>query len=237
MENSTLLEDLSNEIFCEIFDYLNALDLFWAFASLNSRISSILKLIRLHVRIREVSFRRQIELLSQHLIFQSDQVISLDICDEICDQSNVIEYLFGRHGFPNLRSCILWAFDASCKMKNVLRQLKKQTQLTSFHILERYNTQCQNRIRSHAHLFSKEILLDAPSTLRQVTLRIHYHYPELMSGTVISTNLTYLELIFWGTHDTISIYALVPILRIHRSLRKLYVIIQYSTMSQDNNIK
>ncbi|CAF3688390.1 unnamed protein product, partial [Adineta steineri] len=49
MENFMQLEDLSSELFCEIFDYLNAFDLFLAFASLNSRISSIIKLTRLHV--------------------------------------------------------------------------------------------------------------------------------------------------------------------------------------------
>ncbi|CAF3622234.1 unnamed protein product, partial [Rotaria sp. Silwood2] len=49
MDTQTHLEDLSNEIFFEIFDYLHALDIFTAFASLNKRISSVLQLISLRV--------------------------------------------------------------------------------------------------------------------------------------------------------------------------------------------
>jgi len=50
MNNSTSFEELSDDMFCEIFDYLNAFDLFLAFDSPNARISSILKYIRVHVQ-------------------------------------------------------------------------------------------------------------------------------------------------------------------------------------------
>lgn len=237
MANSTLLEDFPNEILCQIFDYLHALDLFWAFTSPNTRISSILKEIRLHVNISVMTSRGQLEFLSHHLIFHSDQVISLDVCDEVYDQTNVIEYLFGQHNFPNLRSCIFWSLDPSSKLENVLTQLKKQTPLLSFRILEPYNTQNEDQIRSHAHLFSKEILLDTPSTLRHVTFRIYYHYPELIDVTIINTNLTYLELIFYEKYSNLSIAVLVPILDIHSSLRQIHVTIKSSKMSQDSSIK
>ncbi len=49
MDIQTHLEDLSNEIFFEIFDYLNALDIFTSFTSLNRRISSILQSISLRI--------------------------------------------------------------------------------------------------------------------------------------------------------------------------------------------
>ncbi|CAF3871959.1 unnamed protein product [Rotaria sordida] len=49
MKNPTLFEDLSNEVLYEIFDYLNAFDVFLTFTSLNERISTILKYIRLHI--------------------------------------------------------------------------------------------------------------------------------------------------------------------------------------------
>ena len=235
MANSTLLEEVSSKIFCEIFDYLNAFDLFLAFASLNSRISSILKLTRLHVIIDSVHCRRQIEFLSHHLTFHSDQVISLDICDKICDQTNVIAYLFSRHEFSNLRSCIFWGLHASSKLKKVIKKLKIQTQIVSLHILQSYNAGDDNLCRTHAHLFSEMVLLNEPSTLRFATLRFHYDYPELTRSMTINTTLTYLELIFYGTLDKISVYSLIPVLRVYNTLRQLNVIIKSSTISQDNN--
>jgi hypothetical protein len=108
MANHTLLEDLSNELFCEIFDYLNAFDLFFAFVSLNSRISSVLKLTHLHVIIHSTDCRSQIQFLSHHLTFHSDQVISLNIDNKIHDQTNVVDYLYNRHLFLNVRSYIFW---------------------------------------------------------------------------------------------------------------------------------
>lgn len=235
MTNSTLLEELSNEIFCDIFDYFDAFDLFFAFSSLNSRISSVLKLTRLHVIIHSMYRRRQIEFLSHHLAFHSDQVISLDVCDEICDQTNVVAYLYNRHSFLNLRSCIFWLLNSSPKLKNVIKQLKEQTQIVSFHIVQSDYAEEDKLCRSRAHLFSQRILLNTPPTLRTVTLRFHYDHPELLRNTIVYTTLTYLELVFYGTLDKVSIYSLIPVLRIHSTLRHLGVIIKSPTMLEDDN--
>ena len=234
MNNSTLFEHLSNDVFCEIFDYLNVFDLFLAFDSLNSRISSVLKYYRLHVVINSIYYRRQIEYLSHHLTFHSHQVISLDICDQICDQKNIIEYFFERYEFPSLRYCTFRCLHESSKLINVINQLKKQTQLVSFHILQSDDGKNNQLTRNHAHLFSEMVLLNTPFSLRCATLRFHYDYPELMRSTIISTNLIYLELLFYESFDKMSIYSLIPILRIHKSLRQLNVIIKNSNMSQHN---
>jgi hypothetical protein len=234
MDNPTLLEELSNDVFCEIFDHLNVLDLFLAFNSLNTRISSILKYYRLHVIINSTYYRHQIEHLCHYLTFRSHQVISLDICDEISDQRNIIEYLFERYKFPTLRFCTFRCLEASSKLINVINQLKKQTQLVSFNIFQSYDAKNDQLIRNHAHLFSEMVLLDTPFSLRRATLRIHYDYPELMTSRIITTNLIYLELWFYGSFDKISIYSLIPIFRIHKSLRQLNVLIRSSKMSQYN---
>jgi hypothetical protein len=191
MANSTLLETLSNEIFCEIFDYLDAFGLFFSFSSLNSRISSVLKLTRLHIIIDSMYCRRQIEFLSHHLTFHSDQVVSLNIEDEICDQTNIIAYLYSRHTFLNLRSCIFWCLDSSAKLKNVIKQLKKQTQIVSLNIFQACDPRQDKLCRSHAHLFSQKILLNTPPTLRSASLRFHYNHPDLVRSTIIDTRLTY----------------------------------------------
>ena len=128
------LEDLPNEILCETFNYLHALDLFYAFSNLNRRISSILKEIRLHVYIGQPTSRRQIEFLCEKLILHCDQVISMDICNESCGETDIIEYLFEEYNFVNLGRCRLSCFGFNSKLENVLRKLKEQNQLVYFHI-------------------------------------------------------------------------------------------------------
>jgi hypothetical protein len=105
MNIHTYLEDLSNEIFFEIFDYLDAFDIFTGFTSLNQRISSILQSIPLRIIISRNYYLAQIDFLSAHLTFHAHQVISLKIHDKIRDYSSVISLLFNRHNFINLQSC------------------------------------------------------------------------------------------------------------------------------------
>jgi anti-anti-sigma regulatory factor len=120
----THFEDLSNEIFFEIFDYFDALEIFTSFILLNQRISSILKLIPFRIVIPYHHCRVQIEYLSFHLIFHAHQVISLNIWDTIYDDSSIISLLFNRHEFINLQSCIFNLIDSSTKLKNVIKKFK-----------------------------------------------------------------------------------------------------------------
>ena len=113
MNIHTHLEDLSNEIFFEIFDYLHALDIFTAFTSLNQRISSILQSIPLRIIISPNNCRRQIDFLSSHLTFHDHQVISIKTYDTIRDDSSIISLLFNRHNFINLQSCIFGSINSS----------------------------------------------------------------------------------------------------------------------------
>ncbi|CAF4309797.1 unnamed protein product [Rotaria sordida] len=102
MNRHTQLEDLSNEIFFEIFDYFHALEIFISFTCLNRRISSILQSIPLRIVILSDHCYRQINFLSSHLANHADQVISLEIFDTICDYTSIISILFNRHNFHNL---------------------------------------------------------------------------------------------------------------------------------------
>ncbi|CAF3211177.1 unnamed protein product [Rotaria sp. Silwood2] len=235
MKNSTSFEDLSNELLCEIFDYLNAFDLFLAFTSLNERISTILKYIYLHIMVDSMYYRYQIEFLSHHLTFHSHQVISLDISDKICDQIDTIAYLFDQYNFPNLRFCTFRCHDESSKLKNVIKRLKKQTHLVSLHVFQSCDAKYDYLNRNHPHLFSEIVLFNIPLSVRCATLRFHYGCSQLITTTIINTNLTYLDLLFYGkTFDQILCYFLIPILRIQKSLRQMNVIIKHPNMSQHN---
>ncbi|CAF4847111.1 unnamed protein product, partial [Rotaria sp. Silwood2] len=131
MDTYACLEDLSNEIFFELFDYLHALDIFTAFASLNKRISSILQSIALHVIILNNHYDQEINFLSSHLTFHAHQVISLKCYDTIRDRSSIISLLFDRHHFINLQSCIFMLDKPSNQFENVLKQIENLNRLVS----------------------------------------------------------------------------------------------------------
>ncbi|CAF2741349.1 unnamed protein product [Rotaria sp. Silwood2] len=81
---------------------------------------------------------------------------------------------------------------------------------------------------NHTNLFSKMLLLNKPLSLRCVTLRFDYDCSQLITTTVITTNLTYLNLLFYTkTFDEILFYVLIPILRIQKSLRQMNAIIKH----------
>ncbi|CAF1573938.1 unnamed protein product, partial [Adineta steineri] len=130
----TCLENLSNEIFVETFDYLHALDIFSAFGSLNKRISSILQSTLLRIIISEIHCRNQVDFLSSYLTFHDHQVISIQIDDTICDDTSIISLLFSRHNFINLQFCKFIRIDQSTKLDNVIQQIKTFDKLVSFNI-------------------------------------------------------------------------------------------------------
>jgi len=109
----TQLEELSNEIFLDILEYLDGYDILFAFPSLNSGISLIIYSTHLHINIDFTHCCHQIEFLSHYLKFYSDQVVSLQVHDVICDQENVIAYLFNRHDFSKLQSCVFYSVKSS----------------------------------------------------------------------------------------------------------------------------
>ncbi|CAF2770538.1 unnamed protein product [Rotaria sp. Silwood2] len=137
MGTHTHLEDLSNEIFFEIFDYLHALDIFTGFASLNKRILSLLQSIRLHVIILNSNYDREINFLSFHLIFHAHQVISLKCYDTIRNRSSIISLLCNRHQFVNLHSCIFIIDSMSSQLENTIKQIQSLNRIVSFLLFNR----------------------------------------------------------------------------------------------------
>ena len=232
----TQLEDLSNELFLEILQYLDAVDILLTFASLNSRLSLLLNSIPLHVNIHPTHCRHELELLSNHLKFYSDQVVSLEVHDKICDQTNVIAYLFHQHDFINLHSCIFHSINSSSKLKIVFEKLSKLSKIVSFHIIQSCNVKEDKLDTSDASQFSQLILIDTPSTLRSTSLYFHYNHSQIATTSILTTNLTHLQIIFYGTLNDISIYSLIPLLRIHRALRTLCVTIKSTEVPNNHPI-
>ena len=83
MDICTHFEDLSNEVFFKIFDYLHAFGIFTSFTSLNKCISSMLQLIPLRLVILFNHSRRQVDFISSHLTFPAHQVISIKTYNKI----------------------------------------------------------------------------------------------------------------------------------------------------------
>jgi hypothetical protein len=195
----TQLEELSNEIFLDILEYLDGYDILFAFASLNSRISLILYSTRLRVNIDFTHCRHQIEFLSHYLKFYSDQVVSLQVHDVICDQENIIAYLFNRHDFSKLQYCVFYSIKSSSNLKIVFEKLSKLTKIVSFRIIQSRNVEEDKLNTFDAHNFSQLILIDTPSTLRSADLYFYYNHFQLPTRSIVPTNLTHLRIIFYGT--------------------------------------
>ncbi|CAF1218153.1 unnamed protein product [Adineta steineri] len=134
MGTETRLENLPNEIFLEILDYLHALDIFSAFGSLNKRISSIFQSTPLRIIISQTHCRNQVDFLSSYLTFHAHQVISIKINDTIRDDTSIISLLFNRHDFINLQFCKFIRIDQSTKLNNVIQRIKNFDKLVSFKI-------------------------------------------------------------------------------------------------------
>ena len=232
MNKITQFENLSNDLFLEIFDYLHALDLFMAFFSLNKRISLILSSTQLHVVISKLHCRRQIKFLSTHLTSHAHQVISVSLQDQLRDFSSVIPFFFNQHTFINLRSCRFFYICPSSRLNRTIRQLKTLTKLESFYIKQPRCMPLTDRVKRK---LTEIIFKHKLSNLRSVTLLFRYDYPYLTDNTTINWTLTSLCLMFHGSSNVCSIYGILPIFRTCGSLRQLCVIILNSKMSNTNH--
>ncbi|CAF3915133.1 unnamed protein product [Rotaria magnacalcarata] len=76
---------------------------------------------------------------------------------------------------------------------------------------------------SNASQFSQLILTDTPSTFRSTALYFHYNHSQIIATSIVTTNVTHSKLMFNSTLNDVSIYSLIPLLRIHCALRSLCV--------------
>ena len=230
MNKYTRFEDLSNEVFFEIFDYLNALQVLMAFTSLNKRISSILQLIALRVFIPYNSCRREIQFLSSHLTLHDHQVISIDIFDTIRDYSSAISLLFDGHNFVNLERCVFHSIHLSTNLPNIVKQINLN-RLVTFSIRE-------SKVNENdKHDLTETMLMSKSSSLRSITLQYRYDYLDIFNYSSISSNIISLRLCVSGTPSTVSVSSILSIFRICHTIRYLRITLEYQYPLDNNNVK
>ncbi|CAF1478661.1 unnamed protein product, partial [Rotaria sordida] len=232
MSIHTHLEDLSNEIFFEIFDYLHALDILTGFTSLNQRISSILQSIPFRIIIPHNYCRRQIDFLSYYLTFHAHQVISLEIHDIILDYSSVINLLFNRHNFINLQSCIFTSINSSTKFENVFKQIQSLNRLVRFSLLDPYF----NLNEKDKCVLTRMMLMHKSSSLHSIILDHCYDYLDISNYTSISSNLTSLHLRLYCTSSTVILYLVLSIFRVCHGIQHLGLRIEQKYSVENNNV-
>ncbi|CAF4486362.1 unnamed protein product [Rotaria sp. Silwood2] len=233
MNTHTQLEDLSNEIFFEIFEYFDALEIFTIFTSLNRRISSIIQSISLRIVIFPDHCYRQINFLSSHLIHHADQVISLEIFDTIRDYSSIINLIFNRHRFLNIESCIFYSINSTTILENVFKQIKDLNRLVSFSF---YALNDGNITEKNKHDLTQIMLLHKSPDLRSISLLYRYTYMDISNLTSIPSNLIRFRLCISSSLPTLPIYSIISILRLCHTIRYLGITIENQDQIENNTI-
>ncbi|CAF3375041.1 unnamed protein product [Rotaria sp. Silwood1] len=211
MNRKTHLEDLSNEIFFEIFDYLHMLHIFTGFILLNKRISNILKSIPLHIVISFGNSRQQIDFLLSHLTSHEDQVISINILDRIRDHSSIIHLLFNRHNFINLKSCKFISIQSMTKLNNIIKQIGNLNKLV---ILELIQQDRKDLNENNNDELTRILLTNKSSSLRSLKLQYPNHYLNISNYTFVNSNLISLHLRISGSSSTVSVHTVLQIFRL-----------------------
>ena len=227
-------ENLPTEILIEIFGYLHAIDIFAAFGSLNRQFSSILPLIPIRVVITSQHHLHHIQLLSNYLRTHADQVISFAIKIDTEHCSAAIDFLFQRHRFTNVRSCVLELSCSFSKFTYFIEQLESLTHLQSISITQLHSLS----FRSSEHDSICSILSRLRSTiLRSLTLLYHYdHCGILNANNMMISNLTYLELTFHISPNRGSIDPITHILRFCPLLKHLHLLVRNELLVERDSV-
>ena len=220
MHPFTRFEDLPNDLFLEIFEYLHALDLFTAFAFLNQRISTLFYSTSLHVVICKLHSYQQMKFLSSHLIDHAHQVISLSLEDELRDYSSVISYFFYQHTYTNLRSCQFLAVQQTSNFNHVIDKLQQLTKLVSFRIIQSQKCSLSSLTKDK---LVEVLFTHRSSTLRSISLSFYHDYPNFVARLALNWTVTTLHLVFQDSNYDLSISKFLSILRHYRALRVLFL--------------
>ncbi|CAF1650036.1 unnamed protein product [Adineta ricciae] len=230
MTSCTRFEDLPTDLFFEIFDYLDAFEIFTSFNSLNQRISSILQSIPLRIYISANAFRSQVDFLSSQLIFHEHQVISITISDTIRDDSAIISLFFRRHNFLNLQFCSLLSVDFNTKIDRLLEKIKTYRKLLIFNLFNHRHEDLP--LTSKSQLLS--ILLKHQSPLRSINVYYPYNYFDLKSDIPANLNLVSIGLRMAGISSASCFLSIRTIFRICQRIKYIQLAVELTDKFETN---
>ncbi|CAM2721571.1 unnamed protein product, partial [Rotaria socialis] len=159
--------------------------------------------------------------------------LSLKCYDTIRDRSSIISLLFQRHNFINLQSCQFISVNPSAELDNVIKQVESLNRLVSFSIIQPSTVNTNEKNQSD---ITRTVFMSKSSSLRSVMLRYNYAYLDLSTYTSIAPNLISLDLLISGSPNTVSVYSILPILRVCHRIRYLHTIIKHEIPSENNNV-
>ncbi|CAF1307481.1 unnamed protein product [Adineta steineri] len=220
---TTSIENLSNEIFYEIFDYLDGCDVYHAFLNLNQRFQQLVKsssyLLKIKFRFR-MSKKQHMNKWKQFIILNKQQIFSIDVCppsgmDRLCTEFTI------NSTFSRLESLVLWEIHSD-QIMSLLIELPFVPRLFSLTI-ERLD-HLEDLTNIYQMVFTLPLLkyfkftiyyVDTSISLSPATLKqfstieyMHIHHPctfEQLSN-IVSYTPHLCQLDFSNTYEIDSIY-------------------------------
>ncbi|CAF1544109.1 unnamed protein product [Rotaria sordida] len=136
-------EDLANELFLDIFELLDGVDLLHAFHNLNYRVN---RLLLIHFRFYHLDFRslskNRFDIITEnYLRLISDKILSIHLSND--DDTPDLPYLFVSRGytlnkFINLQSLSLYYIDCFDILNEIIVQCNHLTYLTDLKLIKCY---------------------------------------------------------------------------------------------------
>ncbi|CAF3677600.1 unnamed protein product [Rotaria sordida] len=136
-------EDLANELFLDIFELLDGVDLLHAFHNLNYRVN---RLLLIHFRFYHLDFRslskNRFDIITEnYLRLISDKILSIHLSND--DETPDLPYLFVSRGytlnkFINLQSLSLYYIDCFDILNEIIVQCNHLTYLTDLKLIKCY---------------------------------------------------------------------------------------------------
>ncbi|CAF3687002.1 unnamed protein product [Rotaria sp. Silwood1] len=124
------------------------------------------------------------------------------------------------------------SINSSTLLDNVIKQVKSLNRLVTFVIAQPIY---QNINEKYICDITRTILMHK-SSFRSVMLRYNYDYLDISTYTSIASNFISLDLLMSGSLNTVSVYSILPILRVCHRIRCLHVIIKQQIVSENNNL-
>ncbi|CAF4138937.1 unnamed protein product, partial [Rotaria sordida] len=125
------------------------------------------------------------------------------------------------------------SINLSTELDNVIKQVKSLNRLVTFVIIQ---PKYQNINEKYKCDITRTMLMHKSSSLRSLMLRYNYDYLDISTYTSIASNLISLDFLMSGSLNTVSIYSILPILRVCHRIRYLHVIISHQIVSENNNL-